>query len=91
METNTVKQKKDFFWELDKVLLEDYKEEIKVFGEEANQPSVLSELLRMEEDYGNKKLCETATKDCDSASSLVCGRPLCDTCVCRYHTRREEP
>ncbi|KKL82912.1 hypothetical protein LCGC14_1980020 [marine sediment metagenome] len=42
----------DFFKKLDKALLEDYKEEIKAFGEEANQPSVLSELLRMGEDYG---------------------------------------
>ncbi len=49
--------KAEFFQELDKVLLETYKERIKEFGEEANQPSTLlrlSEALKREEEYDEK-------------------------------------
>ncbi len=51
--------KADFFKKLGKALLEDYKEEIKAFGEEANRPSVLENLLeevkKEEIENANKK------------------------------------
>lgn len=36
-------------------------------------------------------MCKTekATRGCSMASSLVCGRPLCDTCTCKcQHSKR---
>ncbi len=43
------RDKADFFRELDKALLKDYKEEIEEFGKEANRPSIWKRLEEGEE------------------------------------------